>query len=53
MGKKSKDSCSLLITSQTDIHQYSKKKINSSSFEQGEIISLNRFFNIPGKYINF
>lgn len=65
MGKKSKDSCSLLInlkhillsnlliTSQTDIHQYSKKKINLSSFKQGEIISLNRFFNILGKYINF
>lgn len=53
MGKKSKDFCSLLITSQTDIHQYSKKKINLSSFEQGEIISLNRFFNILGKYINF
>lgn len=49
MGKKSKDSCSLLITSQTGIYQYSKKKINSLSFEQGEIIS----FNILGKYINF
>lgn len=35
MGKKS-----LLITSQTDIHQYSKNKINLSSFEQGEIIYL-------------
>lgn len=49
MGKKSEDSCSLLITSQTGIYQYSKKKINSLSFEQGEIIS----FNILGKYINF